>query len=202
MRGMPHGATNPGGEGVPMNRCWWCADDELYQDYHDNRWGKLVKDDAIMFKMLTLEHFQAGLSWITILRKEPHFDRAFAGWDIARIATFGEADVQRLLTDAGIIRHRGKIEAAINNAAGALALIDECGSLYDYFKRFVPRQRPVPAGGYTRETLPLLIDEAGQMSKDLKKRGFRFTGPMCCMSFMQAVGLINDHVAGCDLCIH
>ncbi|MDJ0838601.1 MAG: DNA-3-methyladenine glycosylase I [Acidobacteriota bacterium] len=185
-----------------MNRCWWCEGDPIYEAYHDEVWGKPEHDDRNLFKMLVLEHFQSGLSWITILRKEDHFQRAFADWDPAVIAAFGEEDIARLLQDAGIIRNRKKIEAAINNAQICLEIVKEEGSLDRYFWSFAPKDRPVPKGGFTRGTLPNMIEDARVMSKALKKRGFKFTGPMVCMSFMQAVGMINDHVKGCDLCIY
>lgn len=185
-----------------VGKCWWCLGDPLYEHYHDNVWGQQEKDDRKLFEMLTLESFQSGLSWITILRKQDNFTKAFEGWDMARISAYGEADFERLMQDAGIVRNRKKIEAAINNAAKALAIIEEFGNLHDYFVTFAPKKRAVPKGGFTRETLPLMTDEAKVMSKDLKKRGFKFTGPMTCQSFMQAVGILNDHVKGCDLCIY
>ena len=183
-----------------MQRCWWTNGDPLYEAYHDRVWGKPARDGRKLFEMLSLELFQSGLSWITILRKQEHFASAFAGWDIARIADFGEDDFNRLMNDAGIVRNRLKIEAVINNARRAPDLVAEFGGLAEYFWRFEPENRPIPPGGYDRDTLPNMIEEAKQMSKDLKKRGFKFTGPMVCMSFMQAVGIINDHINGCDLC--
>jgi len=185
-----------------MQRCWWCEGDPLYEQYHDHVWGQPEKNNVALFEMLTLEHFQAGLSWITILRKQDHFKAAFDNWDMKKIAAYTESDMERLMTDKGIVRNRKKIEAAIHNAGKALELIDEFGDLYSYFAPFAPAKRDVPKGGFTRETLPLMTDAAKRMSKDLKKRGFRFTGPMTCQSFMQAVGLLNDHVKGCDLCIY
>jgi len=185
-----------------MNRCWWCKDDPIYMAYHDDVWGKPEHDDRKLFKMLVLELFQSGLSWITILRKEENFTRAFAHWDIEAIAAFEEDDRARLLADAGIVRNRLKIDAAIRNARLCSSLVQEFGSLDTYFRQFTPVARDVPKGGFEKGTLPLMIDEAKAMSKDLKKRGFGFTGPMVCMSFMQAVGIINDHVKGCDLCIY
>jgi len=185
-----------------VNRCWWCAGDALYEQYHDEVWGQPEKENSKLFEMLTLEHFQSGLSWITILRKQENFAAAFEGWDINRIAAYGEADVKRLMGDAGIVRNNKKVEAAIVNAGQALSLIEEFGDLHSYFVRFVPKDRLVPKGGFERSALPLMSEEAKIMSKDLKKRGFKFTGPMTCQSFMQAVGLLNDHVKGCDLCVY
>lgn len=183
-----------------VNRCWWCGNDPVYVAYHDQVWGRPERDDRKLFELLSLECFQSGLSWITILRKQAGFARAFAGWDLAAIAAFGPGDIERLMGDAAIVRNRKKIEAAINNAGLIPAVRRECGSFAAYVWRFEPRDRQVPAGGFTRETLPLMVDEAKQMSRDMKKRGFKFTGPMVCMSFMQAAGIINDHVRDCDLC--
>lgn len=185
-----------------MKRCWWCEGDDLYTKYHDEVWGQKEERDQKLFEMLSLEAFQAGLSWITILRKQENFEKAFAGWDIEKIANFGEADFERLMADAGIVRNRAKISATINNASKALDLIAEHGRLYDYFVQFTPKNRAVPKGGFERGSLPLMVDEAKTMSKALKKKGFRFTGPMTCMSFMQATGFLNDHVKGCHLCIY
>lgn len=185
-----------------MNRCKWCVGDPLYEHYHDHVWGKEERRNEKLFEMLVLEAFQSGLSWITILRKQDNFAVAFAGWDMAKIAAFGDADVARLMNDAGIVRNRKKIEAAIVNAARAQELIAEFGDLYSYFVRFKPLDREVPAGGFPMSELPLLTEAAKQLSKDLKRRGFVFTGPMTCQSFMQATGFLNDHVKGCDLCIY
>ncbi len=184
------------------NRCWWSVGDADYERYHDEVWGRPEHDDRALFEMLSLELFQSGLSWITILRKRDNFARAFAGWDIPRIAAFDDSDRERLLSDSGIVRNRKKIDAVIANARLIPAIESEFGGLDAYLWRFAPASRAVPEGGFTRETLPLMIEEANVMSKALKKRGFRFTGPMVCMSFMQAVGMINDHVRGCDWCIY
>ena len=183
-----------------MNRCWWCRGDALYEQYHDEVWGREEHDDRVLFEMLSLELFQSGLSWITVLRKRENFREAFAHWDVAAIAAFDESKQARLMEDKGIIRNRKKIAAVINNARLVPDIVAAFGSFDRYVHGFRPRERAVPKGGFRRESLPLLIDEAKSMSKDMKKRGFRFTGPMVCMSFMQAVGIINDHVHGCDLC--
>lgn len=185
-----------------VNRCWWSVGDPDYERYHDEVWGKEQHEDRALFEMLSLELFQSGLSWITILRKQKNFARAFADWDIQRIAGFGQRGKERLLTDSGIVRNRKKIDAVIVNARLVPAIEQEFGSLDAYLWSFAPKSRQVPEGGFSRETLPLMIEEAQVMSKALKKRGFRFTGPMVCMSFMQAVGMISDHVRGCDWCIH
>jgi DNA-3-methyladenine glycosylase I len=182
-----------------MNRCWWCEGDPLYEDYHDTFWGKPQHDEQILFEFLSLELFQSGLSWITILRKQENFHEAFAGWDIAAIASFGDEDKERLLADRGIVRNRKKIEAVIQNARAYPALVEEFGSLDAFLWSFQPPPEATPRGGFTRENMPLLLDEAKSMSKALKKRGFSFTGPMVCTSLMQAAGIVNHHVAGCDL---
>jgi DNA-3-methyladenine glycosylase I len=176
-------------------RCWWgVGGGEAYLHYHDEEWGRPVTDDRLLFEMLTLEGFQAGLSWATILRKRAAFQEAFAGFVVEKVARFGPADVERLLGDAGIVRHRGKIAAAIANAGHALELAAEFGSLGAYFWAQATR------GGKGPESLAELrteTPEARLLSRDLKKRGFSFVGPTIAYSFMQAVGLVNDHAAGC-----
>lgn len=179
--------------------CWWCGeDDELYRNYHDTEWGFPVTDDIRLFEKICLEGFQSGLSWITILRKRENFRAAFAGFDFHKVAHFTEEDVERLVQDAGIIRHRGKIEATINNAKRAIELQKEFGSLAAYFWHFEPTadQRP---DQLNYETLSQIgqTDLSKQMSKDLKKRGWKFVGPTTCYAFMQAMGLVNDHLEGC-----
>ncbi len=180
-------------------RCWWCGEDELYCGYHDNEWGYPVTDDVRLFEKLVLEGFQSGLSWITILRKRENFRRAFAGFAIDRVARFTEKDVARLLEDAGIVRHRGKIEAAINNAKAARKLIDRHGSLARFVWRFEPDAASRPAS-MTREVLGTLgrTPESLALSKALKAEGFAFVGPTTCYAFMQAMGMVNDHIEGCD----
>ena len=184
----------PAGKG----RCAWPGTDELYIRYHDEEWGRLVTDDQRLFEKICLEGFQSGLSWITILRKRENFRRAFRQFDPAAVARFGARDVERLLKDAGIIRHRGKIESTINNAKRALTLIDEQGSLAAYFWSWEPGasarpQRITPAQLRKMSTTP----ESVALSKDLKKRGWTFVGPTTCYAFMQAMGLVNDHVEDC-----
>jgi DNA-3-methyladenine glycosylase I len=185
-----------GGDG--QVRCWWCGDDALYQAYHDDEWGRPVTADTRLFEKLCLEGFQAGLSWLTILRKRENFRRAFAGFDIAAVARFGGADVDRLLGDAGIIRHRGKIEAAINNAHRAAELIEAHGSLAAYVWGFEPGAEERPAR-FDHATLiaQTTTPAAKAMSEDLKARGWRFVGPTTVYAFMQAMGLVNDHLDGC-----
>ena len=183
-----------------MNRCWWCEGDPIYEAYHDSVWGRPEQDERKLFEMLSLELFQSGLSWITVLRKQEYFFKAFEGWDIERIAGYDEIKIGALLQDAGIIRNRKKIEAVIKNANLYPKLVEEFGSLSAFLIQYTPAAEDTPADGFTRENIPLMIDEAKAMSKALKKRGFSFTGPMVCMSLMQAVGIVNHHVQGCDLC--
>jgi DNA-3-methyladenine glycosylase I len=173
-------------------RCWWGASTPDYVDYHDHEWGVGVADDARLFEKLCLEGFQSGLSWLTILRKRENFRAAFAGFDIERVAAFGERDVERLLGDAGIVRHQGKIRSAINNAARALELIDAHGSLAAYFWPHATfSDTPVTEIHATTPTSTML-------SKQLKRAGWSFVGPTTVYAFMQAMGLVNDHIAGCD----
>lgn len=176
-----------------ITRCWWAGTDPLYVDYHDTEWGFPVIDDKRLFEKLSLEGFQAGLSWLTILRKRENFRSAFAGFDFHRVAGFDDADIDRLLGDAGIVRHRGKIEATINNARLTLDLIDAFGSLASYVWSYAP-DRPGPPAD-----LPSITPESTAMSKDLKKRGWRFVGPTTVYAFMQAMGLVNDHLTGCTI---
>jgi len=175
-------------------RCWWCGDDPLYMDYHDEEWGKAVTDDVRLFEKICLEGFQAGLSWITILRKRENFRAAFDGFDFKKVQHYSEKDVTRLLGDAGIIRHRGKIEATINNAERAIELVEEFGSLSDYFWSYQPDHHISPS---CKEDVQAITDISKAMSKDLKKRGWKFVGPTTCYAFMQAMGLVNDHIDGC-----
>ncbi len=174
-------------------RCWWPGDDAEYVRYHDEEWGRPVHDDVRLFEKLCLEGFQAGLSWLTILRKRENFRAAFDGFDFHKIAKYTDSDVERLLGDVGIVRHRGKIEAIINNAQRTLELVEEFGSLSDYLWGFAPADHPV----YTRETMLSETPESRALSKDLKKRGFKFVGPTTIYALMQAMGMVNDHIEGC-----
>ena len=179
-----------GPDGEP--RCRWCGGAPEFLDYHDNEWGFPVDDDQRLFEKLCLESFQSGLSWRTILAKRENFRAAFNGFDFNQVADFTETDVERLLTDAGIVRHRGKIEAVINNAKRAQELVEEHGSLAAYFWRYEPQpdNLPEPQTASTSE-------ESVALSKALKKMGWKFVGPTTVFAFMQAMGLINDHVEGC-----
>ena len=172
-------------------RCGWCGDDPLYRAYHDDEWGRETRGDDAVFELLSLEGFQAGLSWLTILRKRETFRRAFAGFSIERVAGFDEHDVERLLGDPGIVRHRGKIEATIGNAVAALRLPG--GSLRARLgaSRLRGRSRPRGLG-----ELPAATPESTALSKELKRRGFRFVGPTTVYAFMQSAGLVDDHLAG------
>jgi DNA-3-methyladenine glycosylase I len=179
-------------------RCWWHGGLPDYQRYHDDEWGRPVDEDRRLFEKLCLEGFQSGLSWLTILRKRDNFRRAFDGFDIERIARYGDPEIGRLLADAGIVRHRQKIVSTINNAARAIEMKAEFGSLAAYFWRFEPQ----PAARPTRLDVGTLVampwtDLSRTVSKDLKKRGWTFVGPTTVYAFMQAMGLVNDHVEGC-----
>lgn len=181
-------------------RCWWCGDQPDYQLYHDTEWGRPVFDDRLLFEKMSLEGFQSGLSWLTILRKRENFRRAFEGFDHERIARWKPAKVAELLQDAGIVRHRGKIEAVISNARAMRPLVDEFGS----FAEFVWRFAPDPATRPRRLVKSALMDmaqtaESRAMAKELKRRGFRFFGPTTAYAFMQAMGLVNDHLEGCHV---
>ena len=175
-------------------RCAWVpVDDPLYVAYHDEEWGVPERDERKLFELLNLEGAQAGLSWSTILRKREGYRRAFAGWEIERIAAFGEQDVERLVRDAGIVRHRGKIEAVIDNARATLALDIPLGELLWSFVG----DKPKVNAWRTLAELPAQTPESAAMSKELKRRGFRFTGPTTCYAFMQGAGLVDDHTLDC-----
>ncbi len=193
---IPRTGLSPGPDGRP--RCFWGLSAPEYVRYHDEEWGFPKAGDARLFEKVCLEGFQSGLSWLTILRKRESFRRAFAGFDPEEVARFGARDVRRLLGDAGIVRHRGKIESAIANARRALALRDELGSLAAYFWRFEPAPKDRPRR-ITWEVLRAMPETAASaaLSKDLRRRGWTFVGPTTMYAFMQAVGLVNDHVEGC-----
>ena len=194
--------SNPGSDAAtPLDglpRCPWAGNDPLYRHYHDEEWGRPVVSDTRLFEKICLEGFQSGLSWITILRKRENFRAAFHGFDIPRVAAMTEADIERLLGDAGIIRHRGKIVATIHNAGKALELQREFGSLAAYFWRYETRPEHRP-DDLSWPALRLLAqtDASRALSKDLRKRGFKFVGPTTCYAFMQAMGLVNDHTEDC-----
>jgi DNA-3-methyladenine glycosylase I len=181
-------------------RCWWPGADPLYVGYHDAEWGFPVDDDRRLFEKVCLEGFQSGLSWLTILRKRESFRKAFAGFDPARVARFDARSVTRLLGDAGIVRHRGKIESTINNARRALELRGEFGSLAAYFWRWAPGAQARPRRLTRRALMALATTPASvALSRDLRARGWTFVGPTTIYAFMQAMGLVNDHVEGCAI---
>jgi DNA-3-methyladenine glycosylase I len=181
-------------------RCWWSADDDLYRSYHDAEWGRPVDDDIRLFEKLTLEGFQAGLSWLTILRKRENFRQAFKSFDIETIARFNLRSVQRLLSDGGIVRNRAKIEATINNARRCLEVIQEFGSFAAYAWRFEPEPSTRPRTLDWNSLMQITTsDEAMALSKDLRRRGWAFVGPTTAYAFMEAMGLVNDHVTACDV---
>ena len=178
--------------------CWWGEGHDDYEAYHDSEWGMPVVDDVRLYEKMCLEGFQSGLSWLTILRKRENFRAAFSGFDFEAVAGFGDADVERLLGDAGIVRHRGKIEATINNARAALDTIDAHGSLAAFFWSFEPSSvdRPAVIDYETLTSMPT-TPESTALSKALRKLGWRFVGPTTCYALMQASGIVNDHLEGC-----
>ncbi len=179
-----------------QSRCEWCGGDPLYIAYHDHEWGVPVHDDLRLFEFLLLEGAQAGLSWLTILKKRENYRRAFSGFDPQRIAVYSAGDVQRLMADAGIVRNRLKIESAINNARSVLGIIEEFGSFDRFLWRYVDYQ-PQQNAWRSLAEVPARTDLSDMLSKDLKKRGGNFVGSTICYAFMQAVGMVNDHVVEC-----
>jgi DNA-3-methyladenine glycosylase I len=186
-------ATSSGPDGVA--RCWWCTGDDEYVRYHDEEWGRPVHDEQRLFEKLCLESFQSGLSWLTILRKRPAFRDAFGGFDATVIAAFDDEDVDRLLGDVRIVRNRAKIAATIANARALLALHDAGEQLNDLLWSFAPEQQARPR---TAEDVPVTTRESTAMATALKERGFRFVGPTTAYALMQAMGLVDDHVEGCQ----
>ena len=182
-----------------VTRCVWCRATPEYQHYHDHEWGFPVQDDRRLFEKVCLEGFQAGLSWLTILKKREAFRRGFADFDMDQVAGFGESEIKRLLLDAGIVRHQGKIVSVINNAKRAQEIRKEFGSLAAYFWRFEPTMDTRPQQ-ITRQTMSGITTSAESiaLSKDLRKRGWSFVGPTTMYAFMQAMGLVNDHLQGCS----
>lgn len=192
----PSAASPP--SSAPAQRCWWAGPSEDYLRYHDTEWGIPVINDQRLFEKICLEGFQAGLSWLTILRKRDNFRRAFLDFDHEQVARFTSRSVDRLLKDPGIVRHRGKIEAAINNAKRARELVQECGSLGTYLWRYEPAPESRPHSlTEARLRRMTMVPESFALSRDLKRRGWKFVGPTTMYAFMQAMGLVNDHVEGC-----
>ena len=179
-----------------MNRCAWCGSNPLYVSYHDDEWGVPVHDDRRLFEMLILEGAQAGLSWLTILRKREHYHRAFDRFKPEKVAAYAEDDVHRLLADPGIVRNRLKIEAAIRNGRCVLAIQEEFGSFDTYIWRYVD-YAPLQNRWKSLAEVPAQTEQSDAMSKDLKQRGFNFVGSTICYAFMQAVGMVNDHTLNC-----
>lgn len=177
-------------------RCEWSEGDPLYMEYHDTEWGLPLHDDRRLFEFLVLDGAQAGLSWLTILKKRENYRKAFHNFDPAKIAAYTSKDVNRLLADAGIVRNRLKIESAIKNARAMLTLVDECGSFDSYLWKFVDG-RPVQNAWRSIEQIPAKTALSDTISKDMKKRGFNFVGSTIIYAFLQAAGIVNDHVVGC-----
>ncbi len=178
-------------------RCGWCGTDELYVKYHDEEWGKLVTDDKILFEFLLLESAQAGLSWITILRKREGYRKAFYDFDVGKVAQLTDDDVERLMLSDGIVRNRLKIKSAISNARQFLAIQKEFGSFYNYTLSFFPGGKPIVNTFHSLGEIPVSSPESDAMSKDMKKRGFKFFGTTICYAHLQATGFVNDHLTGC-----
>jgi DNA-3-methyladenine glycosylase I len=178
-------------------RCWWCGEDDQYVQYHDQEWGRIVRDDQRLFEKVCLEGFQSGLSWITILRRRENFREAFHDFNFRKIAKLGDRDVERLLTNDGIIRHRGKIEATVNNAQRCCELVDGGESLSDFMWSFAPTKKDVAIGNTHASGIPAVTQSSSDLSKALKKRGWKFVGPTTMYALMQAVGMVNDHLPGC-----
>lgn len=187
---------NAGKSSAGPQRCAWVTDDPLYIEYHDREWGVPVHDDGRLFEFLVLESAQAGLSWLTILKKRENYRRAFAGFDPEKVARFNKRSIERLVGDAGIVRNRLKIEAAVNNARCFLEVQDEFGSFADYAWSFVGGE-PIQNRWRRDADIPAITPESEAWSKDLKRRGFRFLGPTICYAHMQATGMVNDHLVGC-----
>ncbi len=181
---------------MERNRCDWCGDKEIYQQYHDQEWGVPVRDDETMFEFLLLESFQAGLSWITILNKRANFSKAFDEFDYRKIAQYDENKVEALMQDAGIIRNRMKIEAAINNAQRFMEVQNEYGSFCNYFWGFV-ENKPIQNHFETLREVPAKTALSDTIAKDVKKRGFKFLGSTTLYAHMQATGIVNDHITSC-----
>jgi DNA-3-methyladenine glycosylase I len=179
-----------------LKRCPWSGTDPLYCEYHDREWGVPVHDDRKLFEFLILEGMQAGLSWITILRKRENFRRAFAGFDPEKIARFGKRDVTRLMADAGIIRNGQKVDAAITNAATFLRVREEFGTFDEYMWRFVDGKPRINRRRSIKD-VPASTPQSDAMSRDLKERGFKFVGSTICYAHMQATGMVNDHLTSC-----
>ncbi len=192
-----------------ITRCFWCGTDELYTKYHDEEWGKPVADDQVLFEFLILESAQAGLSWITILRRRENYRNAFADFNPIKVAQFTKADVETLMQDSGIIRNRLKIKSAISNAVLFLQVQKQYGSFYNYLYSFLPNGKPFILYSFLPNgkpfinlnpdgNIPVTTAISDLINKDMKKRGFKFFGSIICYAYMQAVGMVNDHIANCS----
>ena len=181
-----------------VNRCWWCRGHSDYEAYHDDEWGHPVADDMRLFEKICLEGFQSGLSWLTILRKRDGFRKAFRQFDFHAVAKFGPKQIERLLKNTAIIRHRGKIEATIHNASRAIEMQEEFGTLATYFWKYEPKRKRAALKTHLDACMLKPCDEALQMSRDLKKRGWKFVGPTTAYAFMQSMGMVNDHLKDCS----
>lgn len=179
-------------------RCGWCGNDTLYTNYHDNEWGKPIKDDRALFEFLVLESAQAGLSWITILRRREEYRKAFAEFQVYDVSQMTSTDVDTLLKDSGIIKHRKKIESTITNAQIFIEIQREFGSFYQYLYHFLPEQKPIINHWKSLNQVPATTELSDRIAKDMKKRGFRFFGSTICYAYMQAVGMVNDHLENCS----
>lgn len=189
--------TDSGLRTIDLIRCTWAGSDPLYINYHDNEWGKPVHDDKVLFEFLLLEGAQAGLSWITILRRRENYRKAFSGFDAKKIASYTDKDVERLMGDEGIIRNRLKVNSAIVNARLFLELQKEKGSFANYLWSFMPDQKPLQNQIQKMGDVPARTEISDAISKDMKKRGFKFFGTTICYAFMQATGMVNDHLLDC-----
>lgn len=179
-----------------LKRCHWCGSDPLYMKYHDEEWGKPIFDDKILFEFLVLEGAQAGLSWITILRRREGYRNAFEGFDVKKVAALTADDVERLMFDEGIIRNRLKINSTIKNAQLFIAIQNEFGSFADFIWGFIPNRKPI-INDFKNGGIPVRTEISDAIAKNMKKRGFKFFGTTICYAFMQATGMVNDHVIGC-----
>lgn len=180
-----------------ITRCDWCGTDPLYVDYHDNEWGRLTQDDHTLFEFLVLEGAQAGLSWITVLRKREGYRRAFANFDATKVSQFDSEDIERLMLDQGIVRNRLKIKSTVTNAALFLDIVKQFGSFAAYIRSFLPDGKPIKNKLKTLSEAPASTNVSDNMSKDMKKRGFKFFGTTICYAFLQATGYVNDHLVDC-----
>ncbi|RUS65727.1 DNA-3-methyladenine glycosylase 1 [Saezia sanguinis] len=184
-------------EDLINGRCGWCGTDSLYIQYHDEEWGRLVTDDKALFEFFMLESAQAGLSWITILRKREGYRKAYYDFDVHKVAQMTEQDVERLMQDEGIVRNRLKLKAAITNARLFIAVQKEFGSFYNYTLSFLPGQKPIINQLKSLKDAQASTPESDAMSSDMKKRGFKFFGSTICYAYLQAAGFVNDHLVGC-----